>query len=466
MVSNIDHMVSINGTIPDSNTLSPCFSHTMPSPVLSQFPTHQQSTRPKPKVACINPTPQIEVGNLSPLISPSTRSTTPRIPLAELSQSNLSQRLFHSPATQTETPIQPQYQMNHFEPASISPSVSQQPTLSTSKLLYTQVSPSLPSLPPSPSTSLLQTQLPPTTSRTGRDRRHQITTERQLVALQQQVEQLGTMLCNKQLIDANNSSLVMYQQQVEQLEHEREELEQLLDEREHQLASFKNSLATLNVEYMADLATVKKDAKELGEQVKEREEKYLNLEREHQKSLKTIHGLQAYIRTLPAQEEMRELKAKLEARTGELAESGVKCAELEDQADKLRDELSESEKKLFELEVEKKELSERNKELLSNVSEGEKRIHKARDMGEDQVELLIYDKNELEQENKKLKNLLEWKCRKFEDEKHKLEDQVKSLGRLVEKTNKQLQITSTDLRQANASKGMLEVELKKKVSLL
>jgi len=287
-------------------------------------------------------------------------------------------------------------------------------------------------------------------------------TERQLVALQQQVEQLGTMLCNKQLVDANNSSLVMYQQQMEQMEQEREELEQLLNEREHQLATFKNSLATLNVEYMADLASVKKDAKELGEQVKEREEKYSILEREHQKSLKTIHGLQAYIRTLPAEEEVRDLKAKLEARTGELAESGVKCAELEDQADTLRDELSENEKKLFELEIEKKELLERNKELLNNVSEGEKRIHKARDLGEDQVELLIFDKHELEQENKKLKNLSEWKWKKFEDEKHKLEEQVKRLGGLVEETNKQLRITSTDLRQANASKGMLELELKKK----
>jgi len=282
------------------------------------------------------------------------------------------------------------------------------------------------------------------------------------VALQQQVEQLGTMLCNKQLVDVNNSSLVMYQQQMEQMEQEREELEQLLNEREHQLATFKNSLATLNVEYMADLASVKKDAKELGEQVKEREEKYFILEREHQKSLKTIHGLQAYIRTLPAEEEVRDLKAKLEARTGELAESGVKCTELEDQVDVLRDELSDNEKRLFELEIEKKELLERNKELLNNVSEGKKRMHKARDLGEDQVELLIFDKQELEQENNKLKNLSEWKWKKFEDEKHKLEEQVRRLGGLVEDTNKQLQITSTNLRQANASIGMLELELKKK----
>jgi len=416
------------------------------SPSLSQFTANQQPTRPKPKVACINPTPQIEVGTLSPLISPSVRSTTPRIPLAELSHANLSQRLFHSPAA-LEASGQPQLSPSHLTPSS-----------NTSKLCYTQVSPTLSTTSPS---SLLQTQLPPS-SRTGRDRRHQIHTERQLVALQQQVEKLGTMLCNKQMVDTNNTSLVMYQQQVEQLEQEREELEQMLDEKEHQLVTFKNSLATLNTEYMADLAAVKKEAQELGEQVREREERFSKLEREHQKGLKTIHGLQAYIRTLPAVEEVREMKAKLEARTGELLESEVKTTELQVQGAKLRDELSDNEKKLFELEVEKKELLERNKELQRNVNEEERRMYQARNLGEDQVELLIFDKNELENENKKLKNLLDWKCKKFEDEKHKLEEQVKKLGELLQNTSKQLQVTSSNFRQANASKGFLEMELKKK----
>jgi hypothetical protein len=46
----------------------------------------------------------------------------------------------------------------------------------------------------------------------------------------------------------------------------------------------------------------------------------------------------------------------------------------------------------------------------------EKRRYQARNLGEEQVELLIFDKNELEHENKKPKNLLEWKSKKFEDE--------------------------------------------------
>jgi len=457
--ADITLRVSTSSHVPSSRNVSPCLIKTMPSPSLSQFPGTQLTIRSKPKVACINPTPQIEVGTLSPLISPSTRTNTPRIPLAELSQSNLSQRLFHSPAGQAETSVQPQ--PSQLTPVSVSPISLQSNISSSSKLLHTQVSPSSPALSLSPSNNLLHTQLP-ASSRVGRERRHQINTEIQLVALKQQVEQLGTMLCNKQLNDVNNSSMALYQQQVEQLEQEREELERMLDEREHQLATFKNSLATLNVEYMSDLASVRKDAQELTEQVKEREEKYSNLEREHKKSLKTIHGLQAYIRTLPTNEEVIDLKSKLEARTDELAESGVKCTELENVTETLRDEQSENEKKIFELEIEKKELLERNKELQKNVSEGEKRMHKARDLGEDQVELLIFDKNELEHENQKLNNLLEWKCNKFEDEKHKLEEQVKRLGGLLEQTNKQLQVTNSNFRQTNASKGSLEVELKKK----
>eukprot|EP00090_Calanus_glacialis_P014958 TRINITY_DN23836_c0_g1_i2.p1 TRINITY_DN23836_c0_g1~~TRINITY_DN23836_c0_g1_i2.p1 ORF type:complete len:647 (+),score=266.93 TRINITY_DN23836_c0_g1_i2:67-1941(+) len=446
-----------------SHVLSPLpqFPPTMHVPT---FPPSHQASRPKPKVACINPTPQLEVGTLSPLISPSSRTTTPRIPLGELDQSSLSQRLFHSPAPQYSTMPEASSHYNHPQPT-YSPTASSMlsssyntSSYSTSKLCHTQVSPSL----PSPSL-LLQTQLPPS-GRSGRDRRHQLNTERQLVALQQQVEQLGTMLCTRQLAESNNSSLGgVYQQQLEQLEQEREELEHLLEEREHQLATFKNSLAALNAEYLSDLAIVKQEARELGEKVKEREDKYAKLEREHQKGLKTIHGLQAYIRTLPAEEEVRELRAKLEARTGEVVEMGVKGTELEGQAGKIREELNSSERTRLELEIENKELLERNLELQNSVNEVEKRRYQARNLGEEQVELLIFDKNELEHENKKLKNLLEWKSKKFEDEKHKLEEHVKRLGGLLEQSNKELQVTSSKLRQTTASNNMQEAELKKKM---
>lgn len=44
---------------------------------------------------------------------------------------------------------------------------------------------------------------------------------------------------------------------------------------------------------------------------------------------------------------MRELRAKLEARTGEVAEMGVKGTELEGQAGKIREDMNCSERKRF-----------------------------------------------------------------------------------------------------------------------
>jgi hypothetical protein len=147
-----------------------------------------------------------------------------------------------------------------------------------------------------------------------------------------------------------------------------------------------------------------------------------------------------------------------------MAEMGVKGTELEGQAGKIREELNCSERKRLEFEIENKELLERNIELQNVVNEVEKRRYQARNLGEEQVELLIFDKNELEHENKKLKNLLEWKSKKFEDEKHNLEEHVKRLGGLLEQSNKELQVTSSKLRQTTASNKMQEAELKKKVS--
>ena len=101
---------------------------------------------------------------------------------------------------------------------------------------------------------------------------------------------------------------------------------------------------------------------------------------------------------------------------------------------------------------------------IFRVQGEEKRRLEARNLDESQVELLLFDNNELKEENGKLKNLLDWKVKKFDDEKNKLEEQVRHLGNLLEEANKQLQATSTQLRETNASKSLLEAEVKKKVS--
>ena len=66
---------------------------------------------------------------------------------------------------------------------------------------------------------------------------------------------------------------------------------------------------------------------------------------------------------------MRELRAKLEARAGEVAEMGVKGTELEWNAEKIREDLNCSERKRFEFKIENKELFERNIELQKDLIE-------------------------------------------------------------------------------------------------
>jgi len=403
--------------------------------------------RPKPKIAHITPTPQIEHGYLSSptqSLTPNashhqqmSSSTTPRIPLAELDSTQLSQRLFHSPNVS-----------HHTNQSQMSPSMSfcQQQNLSGSP------------------SQLLNTQVPHTGAgarSSTRDRRHQLHTERQLVELKQQVEHLANTMASRHL-DHGGGSLSVYHQRVEQLELEREELEQMVEERDQRLESMRNSVSALNAEYMSDLASVREECKELASSVQIKEDEFSKLELDYQKSLKSIKALKFYIDTLPAEEEFRDLKVKCETRTSQLAESELKLVESEEEMKNMRNELKSAKKEILKLEINNKEILERNQEMSLRIKEEEKRRLASRNLDESQVELLVFDKEELKIENNKLKNLLEWKSKKYDDEKNKLEEQVRNLGSLLEKTNKQIQINSTQVRESNVAKSLLDSELQKK----
>ena len=47
-----------------------------------------------------------------------------------------------------------------------------------------------------------------------------------------------------------------------------------------------------------------------------------------------------------------------------------------------------------------------------------------------------------------------------------MEEQVRNLSQLVETTNKQLKLNSTNMRETNASKALLESELKSKLEII
>ena len=117
---------------------------------------------------------------------------SPRRPLAELDQSQLSQRLFQSPGL--------------TGPASLSPSL------------------------------LLTSQLPPSVERRQRN------TERQLSELKAQMQELAVSTGN------------FTQQKRLAMEQEREQLEDLLEEKDHQMEALKKSVEALNAEYSANLS--------------------------------------------------------------------------------------------------------------------------------------------------------------------------------------------------------------------
>ena len=153
-------------------------------------------TRPRPLVACVTPTPQVEQGLLSPTplvrtpladISGHQAATTPRIPLAELDSTQLSQRLFHSPAPS----------LSHTHP---SPSASMCQT-SPSHLLHTQVGQSV-------AANQSRVSHNPGANQ-HRERRHQLNTERQFVELRQQVEHLSSMMGEYLLVSRDTDIIIV-----------------------------------------------------------------------------------------------------------------------------------------------------------------------------------------------------------------------------------------------------------------
>ena len=239
------------------------------------------------------------------------------------------------------------------------------------------------------------------------DRSYQQNTERQLLDLHAQVEQLGSMIMKQK---QQGGGPVGHQAQVEQLCQEKEQLLGQLEARNRQLAGFKSSLAQLNAEYMGGLAEMKEEARRLTEQVAaknlsysvlagQQEESVARLEAlqtQHAKSLKTIGGLQAYIQGLPAKEEVRQLKAASVVSRQESSSLAARGEELERLLGETRERLEEAEQRKTELEVVARGLEDRAGQLAQVVEQGERRRLEARGLGQEEVELLLFDKQELQ----------------------------------------------------------------------
>jgi len=441
------------------------------------------------RVAAVAPTPQTECGQLSPLPS-SPQPTSPRLlrsPLGDITQpNNVSQVVFNSPSLHL-TPV-PDREAGE-SPSDLLLTQSrvpschlgrgqQSPSTLTSTITVRVATTADTSRIPSPS--------PNSISRRRRDqemeiqsrREHQPTrteqeedTESKLMELHKQVEQLGLMLRKQK--QAEGPALKI---QVERLARDKEELFEKLKLKEEQLSTFKSSLAQLNMEYMKELGEVKEEVAVLTDQVSTKSEEYSRvveeqeenlskltaLDIEHQKSLKTILGLQAYISDLPAKEEVRQLEIELEDERSKREEVETRASELERQLEEALASKGEAEEGKAEQEALNRDLRERGEQMAEQLREVERARIEARGVGEDEVELVVWDKRQLERKVEELTIGNKLRVEKWEEERGKLQEQVRLLGGLLEETTAELGVTGTDLRLAQGTCQRLEVQLREK----
>ena len=162
-------------------------------------------------------------------------------------------------------------------------------------------------------------------------------------------------------------------------------------------------------------------------------------------------------------EEVEVLHGKLEEKTAALKEVKENNIEVSNSLKEMTGKYKSVSREKLNLEIENQELKERLAELSEKLKNHEKIRLETRNLDESQVELMAFDNHELNLENQKLKNILGWKETKFEEEKTKLEDQVRNLGGLLEQTNVTLQKANTDLREKNLACSRLEADLRTKV---
>jgi len=442
------------------------------------------------RVAAVAPTPQTECGQLSPL-PPSPGLTSPRLrsPLGDITHpNNVSQVVFNSPSlhltpipdgqvgespsdlllTQSRVPSSCLRRDQQASPSSILTSTI---TVRVAATTNTTISPS-----PSPNSSTRrrrnqEMELHQPEREHPMKAEQEEDTESRLLELQKQVEQLGLVLRKQKQVEGPSLKV-----QVEKLTRDKEELCDKLRLKEEQLTTFKSSLAQLNVEYMKELRELKEEVAVLTEQVSTKSEQYKRvveeqeenltklaaLDIQHQKSLKTISGLHVYISDLPAKEEMRQLDIEVAEERSKREEIETRASELERQLAEALSMKREAEEGRAEQEAINKDLKEKGEQMAEQLREVERARIEARGVGQEEVELVVWDKRQLEREVEELRIGNKMRAEKWEEERSKLQEQVRLLGGLLEETTAELSVSGTDLRLAQGTCQRLEVQLREK----
>lgn len=457
------------------------------TPQLFQQRLKQPKGGQRPRVAAVAPTPQTECGQLSPL-PPSPHPNSPRLrsPLGDITEPvNIAQVVFNSPSLHL-TPVH--NRENCESPSDLLLTQSRVPSTTirdqqtspstlTSTITVRVATRTNTSRVPSPSPNSI------TCSKRNQEGDHhqqgaessrmlqEEDTESKLMELHKQVEQLGLMLRKQKQTEGPGLKV-----QVERLTREKEEMQEKLKLKEEQLATFKSSLAQLNVEYMKELSEVKEEvavltnqvsakSKEYSRVVVEKEEnlsKLYALDVEHQKSLKTILGLQTYISDLPAKEEVRHLQIKMDDERSKREEMETRATEFEKQLAEALCMKKEAEEGRAELEVVNMVLREKGEQMAEQLREVERARIEARGVGQDEIELVVWDRRQLKKEVEELKIGNKIRLEKWEEERLKLQEQVRLLGGLLEETTAELGVAGTDLRLAQGTCQRLEVQLREK----
>lgn len=207
------------------------------------------------------------------------------------------------------------------------------------------------------------------------------------------------------------------------------------------------------------LSEVKSQVLSLTEEVSQRETAYHTLEQDHRKSLKCIHSLRAYMASLPALDEVRELRTSLDAKTAQCKDADSLVLELEKNLKVLRVSVKAEQDENLRLQVELKEVRAQNAALGAQLREAERTRYEARNLDEGDVENVLFDLAELRLEADRLRSLASWKEKRFDQAKQQLEEQVRRLSNLLEQANVQVRDKSAGLRQSEAGRRSLDAQL-------
>merc|ERR1719285_737907 len=109
-----------------------------------------------------------------------------------------------------------------------------------------------------------------------------------------------------------------------------------------------------------------------------------------------------------------------------------------------------------------RDLREKGEQMAEQLREVERARIEARGVGQEEVELVVWDRRQLKREVEELKTGNKMRGEKWEGERASLQEQVRLLGGLVEETTAELGVTGTDLRLAQGTCQKLEVQLREK----